>query len=130
MLKIEHGCIFLRRTGDELEGVALLTRQLENADDSIEFFIRRFRLGDILCRAWCSLCCHRFLLFFLHRFNNSLSHIIIDVCRGFQFLLTRNRQYRPDRAERGSKKRTKKRALFRRQVNDLCGIYCVNLTKR
>lgn len=48
MLKIEHGCIFLRRTGDELEGVALLTRQLENADDSIEFFIRRFRLGDIM----------------------------------------------------------------------------------
>ena len=47
MLKIEHGCIFLRRAGDKLEGVALLTRQLENADDSIEFFIRRFRLGDI-----------------------------------------------------------------------------------
>ncbi len=46
MLKIEHGCIFLRRAGDKLEGVALLTRQLENADDSIEFFIRRFRLGD------------------------------------------------------------------------------------
>lgn len=96
MLKIEHGCIFLRRAGDELEGVALLTRQLENADDSIEFFIHRFRLGSIFCRAWYSLRCHRFLLFFLHRFNNILSHIIIDVCHGFQFLLTGNRQYRPD----------------------------------
>ena len=72
MLKIEHGCIFLRRAGDELEGVALLTRQLENADDSIEFFIHRFRLGSIFCRAWYSLRCHRFLLFFLHRFNNNI----------------------------------------------------------
>ena len=99
MLKIEHGCIFLRRTGDELEGVTLLTRQLENADDSIEFFIHGFRLGGF-CRAWCSLRCLGFLLFFLHWFNNILSHIIIDVCHGFQLLLTGNRQYRPDRAKR------------------------------
>ena len=72
---------------------------LDYADDSIEFFIHGFRLGGF-CRAWCSLRCLGFLLFFLHWFNNILSHIIIDVCHGFQLLLTGNRQYRPDRAKR------------------------------
>ena len=115
--------------GNELEGVALLARQLEDADDAVKLFIHGFRLDGVLFLTRRGLFRLGLLCCLLRRFGNTLRHRFAGVGHDRRLLLTADGQGCPDRAEQGGKERTEKRTLFRRQVDDLLGLHLVDLAE-